>query len=202
MSYTEADTRAKFIDKKLFEDGWNEENILREYIIQNPNYVILEEEVEKKEDKKILDYLLHKNGLPLAVVEAKKYDEDVQKHTQQLKTYVKMIWCRFGYITNGKIILQYDRLTENIESVNHFLPPEKIFELNYNKKIENLKNSPLLEPFYQLWNKTPRYYQVKAVNKTIEKILEGQKKLLLVLATWTWKTFIASQLVWKLFNIC
>jgi type I restriction enzyme R subunit len=41
-------------------------------------------------------------------------------------------------------------------------------------------------------NKTPRYYQLLAINKTIEAIAKGQNRLLLVMATGTGKTFTSA----------
>lgn len=57
----------------------------------------------------------------------------------------------------------------------------------------------LKEPFY-LTDKKPRYYQEVAIQKTMEKIAENQKRILLTLATWTGKTVIAFQIIYKLFQ--
>ena len=48
--------------------------------------------------------------------------------------------------------------------------------------------------------KEPRYYQRTAINRSVEAILRGDKRLLLTLATGTGKTFVAMQIVWKLWN--
>ena len=44
-------------------------------------------------------------------------------------------------------------------------------------------------------DKQPRYYQTLAINRTIEAIASGQKRIMLVMATGTGKTYVAS-------NIC
>jgi type I restriction enzyme R subunit len=49
-------------------------------------------------------------------------------------------------------------------------------------------------------NKTPRYYQILAINKTTEAIAKGQKRILLVMATGTGKTFTAFQIIWRLWK--
>lgn len=49
-------------------------------------------------------------------------------------------------------------------------------------------------------NKTPRYYQLLAINKTIEAIARGQNRLLLVMATGTGKTYTAFQIIWRLWK--
>jgi type I restriction enzyme R subunit len=45
-----------------------------------------------------------------------------------------------------------------------------------------------------------RYYQVNAVNKTIEAIARGQNRILLVMATGTGKTYTAFQIIWRLWK--
>ncbi len=49
-------------------------------------------------------------------------------------------------------------------------------------------------------NKIPRYYQLLAINKTIEAISKGQNRILLVMATGTGKTFTAFQIIWRLWK--
>lgn len=49
-------------------------------------------------------------------------------------------------------------------------------------------------------NKTARYYQLKAINKTIEAIAKGEDRILLVMATGTGKTFTAFQIIWRLWK--
>nr|WP_207209925.1 DEAD/DEAH box helicase family protein [Tropicimonas sp. IMCC6043] len=48
--------------------------------------------------------------------------------------------------------------------------------------------------------KTPRYYQVNAVNAAIEAIAKGQDRVLLVMATGTGKTYTAFQIIWRLWK--
>lgn len=56
------------------------------------------------------------------------------------------------------------------------------------------------EPYYfdSFKNKVPRYYQQVAIDRTIEAIANGQKRLLLVMATGTGKTFTSFQIIWRL----
>ncbi|MBA3338676.1 MAG: DEAD/DEAH box helicase family protein, partial [Geodermatophilaceae bacterium] len=48
--------------------------------------------------------------------------------------------------------------------------------------------------------KEPRSYQRTAINRSVEAILSGDKRLLLTLATGTGKTFVSMQIVWKLWK--
>src|SRR5207248_11691090 len=48
--------------------------------------------------------------------------------------------------------------------------------------------------------KAPRYYQINAINRTIEAIAKGQQRILLVMATGTGKTYTAFQIIWRLWK--
>jgi type I restriction enzyme R subunit len=69
MIYSESDTRAKFIDPKLFEQGWVESQITREYYFTDGRKL----PGNKRGPRLFVDYLLKDYGLNLAIVEAKKY---------------------------------------------------------------------------------------------------------------------------------
>src|SRR5581483_5221601 len=49
-------------------------------------------------------------------------------------------------------------------------------------------------------DKAPRYYQVNAVNATIEAVAKGRNRVLLVMATGTGKTHTAFQIIWRLWK--
>ena len=49
-------------------------------------------------------------------------------------------------------------------------------------------------------HKTPRYYQLNAVNRAVEAIATGQNRVLLVMATGTGKTYTAFQIIWRLWK--
>ncbi len=48
--------------------------------------------------------------------------------------------------------------------------------------------------------KEPRYYQQLAINRTVEAVARGQKRLLLVMATGTGKTYTAFNIIWRLWK--
>ena len=57
------------------------------------------------------------------------------------------------------------------------------------------------EPYYvDNPNKQPRYYQINAINRTVEALAAGQDRVLLVMATGTGKTYTAFQIIWRLWN--
>ena len=54
--------------------------------------------------------------------------------------------------------------------------------------------------FHDGSGKTPRYYQVNAINATNVTIAKGQDRILLVMATGTGKTYTAFQIIWRLWK--
>lgn len=66
-------------------------------------------------------------------------------------------------------------------------------------KISNTNQDIINQPYYSSINTyPPRYYQRNAVNRTVEAIANGKKRLLLVMATGTGKTYTAFQIVYRL----
>src|SRR5699024_1950581 len=68
--------------------------------------------------------------------------------------------------------------------------------------ITNHQKEELIQEKYHYvpGQKTPRYYQRIAVNRTIEAIGDGQDRLLLVMATGTGKTYTSFQIIWHLWK--
>src|SRR5205814_9356015 len=58
----------------------------------------------------------------------------------------------------------------------------------------------LLTPSHHLSGKSPRYYQEIAINRSVQAILQGKRRVLLTMATGTGKTVVAFQICWKLWN--
>jgi type I restriction enzyme R subunit len=57
---------------------------------------------------------------------------------------------------------------------------------------------PLVVPCYTVDGRQPRYYQEIAINKAVQAISRGQRRVLLTMATGTGKTYMALQIAWKL----
>jgi type I restriction enzyme R subunit len=68
------------------------------------------------------------------------------------------------------------------------------------EKLASPEAEKLLAPAYHLSGKSPRYYQEIAVNRTIQAILQGRRRILLTMATGTGKTIVAFQVCWKLWS--
>ncbi|MCB0651560.1 MAG: DEAD/DEAH box helicase family protein [Saprospiraceae bacterium] len=190
---SEADTRANYIDPKLIESDWTSDNIEREYYFTDGRKLI----GNKRGKRLFLDYLLKFNNTNLAIIEAKKIDDHPTKGLQQALDYAEKLRINFVYATNGKRIYEFDRQKGSGEYIDEFPTPTSLYNRLYGKNLE-LKEKLHGIPFYLTGTMRPRYYQEIAVNKVIESIADGGKRILLTLATGTGKTFISFQIVHKL----
>ena len=156
---------------------------------------------------KFADYLLYLNdGKPIAVVEAKDNNHSVSHGLQQAMTYAQMMDLSFAYSSNGDAFYEHDFLTgkETLIELDRFPSQDELTaryyaELNGGKGITETEKKILNQPYYSSQHTfSPRYYQRNAVNRTVEAIADGQKRLLLVMATGTGKTYTAFQIVYRL----
>lgn len=156
------------------------------------------------------DYVLEfRPGVPIAVVEAKRAYAIPGKGLQQAKNYAQLLDLPLAYSTNGKGIVEDDRDTglEN-DKLKAFPSPATAWTRYRAWKgiVDDSVSDGVLLPFNRsLRNadgtvKEPRYYQRVAINRAVEAILQGDKRLLLTLATGTGKTFVSMQIVWKLWQ--
>jgi type I restriction enzyme R subunit len=205
---SETDTRVKIIDPQLKASGWKEEDIRREFYFQKGK-IIVEGNEAKRGEKKFADYVLFfKNAFPIAIIEAKRYYKHHADGISDAKEKAKILGLNFAYSTNGEKFEEFDFSTNKQTTLDKFPTPEELYkrwqEIT-NKtypdfsKIPTDKN-PFLIPLYYDPQKEPRYYQLLAINKIIEAVLKGQKRILLTLATGTGKTYVASQVVYKLWK--
>lgn len=192
---TEADTRANYIDPALKAAGWRSENIRREFYFTDGRKLAN----NNRGKRCYVDYLLHKNNRFLAVIEAKKEGLPPTEGLQQAINYAQKLQVRFVYSSNGKQTYEFDLATGKGDYIEFYPTPDEL-ESRYlsktNKTELALRNIPfLLEGAWQ-----PRYYQQLAVHAATDAIAHDKKRILLTLATGTGKTFIAFQIVHKLFQ--
>ena len=185
---SEYETRKKYIDLELKLAGWDfETNIQEELKLQGmPN--------NKQEG--YADYVLFgKNGLPLAVVEAKRTSVDPKVGQNQSKLYADCIEQEYHqrpviYYTNGFEIYMWD-------DVNY--PPRKVAGFYTQDELQLLINRrsgrQSLEHIFVDDKITNREYQLEAIKSVCEAFEEGHRKALLVMATGTGKTRTAISIV-------
>jgi type I restriction enzyme, R subunit len=201
---TEADACRKFVVPKLLAAGWDDEphSIAEQRTITDGRIIPAGKGFIRKPPKRV-DYLLrYARDFSLAVVEAKAGYKSAADGLQQAKAYAEMLGLKFAYATNGHEIIEFDYLTGIERTCSDYPTPAQLWErYRVGSGLASQKVADqLLTPFNHTVGKGERYYQQIAVNRTVEAILKGQKRLLLTMATGTGKTAVAFQICWKLWT--
>ena len=201
---SEADTCRKLVVPKLLSAGWDTDphSIAEQRSITDGRIVPVGKGFIRKPPKRV-DFLLRcTRDFPIAVVEAKASYKAAADGMQQAKTYAEMLGLKFAYATNGHEIIEFDYLTGTESIVRSYPTPAQLWE-RYRKSSglnDDASADRLLTPSNHVVGKGERYYQQIAINRTLEAILRGDRRLLLTMATGTGKTAVAFQLCWKLWN--
>ena len=202
---TEEDIKLQFITPAITAK-WSKELITMETKITDGK-INLKGNLVVREKPKKADYVLYlASNKPIAIVEAKDNNHSVSHGLQQAITYALMLDVPFAYSSNGDAFYEHDFLTgkERKISLDAFPSPEELKtryygEANEGKGLSEGEKSIQKQPYYTgMKTYAPRYYQRNAINRAVEAIARGEKRLLLVLATGTGKTYIAFQTVYRL----
>jgi type I restriction enzyme R subunit len=201
---TEEDIKYRYITPAIEKARWTKNQVLMEYFFTDGQVLVRGNTVKRGKRKKA-DYLLtHKDGqFPLAIVEAKDADHSVGAGLQQAMGYAEILNIPFAYSSNGSGFIEHDYLTgaERELELDKF-PNESELWARYikGKGFDDAQEKIVAEPdYFDPFSQTkPRYYQRIAINKTLEAVVKGQDRVLLVMATGTGKTFTAFQIIWKL----
>jgi len=196
-----------YIEPALIDAGWNKKNIKRQiaYTDGRINVRFANQTELLRGEKQIPDFILyHAPHLPLAVIESKQNKFNVDYGLNQALRYSDVdnggLEIPFVYATNGDNFVEIDRFTgeQRIFSLDQFPSPAALWERYKEAKQLSDEQAKLLEtPFYDDGRK-PRYYQQIAVNRVFENVVKNQNRLLLVMATGTGKTYMASQIIYRL----
>jgi type I restriction enzyme, R subunit len=207
-SLTERDICTKFIVPALETAGWDIETQVREQFYFTDGRIIVRGKTVKRGDRKFADFVLHhKPNLRLAIIEAKDNNHSVGSGMQQALEYAAALDVPFVFSTNGDAFLFHNRLAtdgvvETEVSLDAFPSPSKLWDMYcIAKNITNEKMPVVTQDYFSDGSgRAPRYFQQVAINRTIEAIANGQKRLLLVMATGTGKTYTAFQIIWRLWK--
>lgn len=208
---SEADIKAKFITPALVKAGWDELTQIRREVTLTPGPVVVRGNLSSrnKKKKKFADYVLQKEkGVPVAVVEAKENNCTVSHGLQQALGYADILNVPCAFSSNGDAFASHNKTAapgDDIESelaLEAFPSPDELWQ-RYKRfrGIRDEQEALVTEPYYDDGsNKEPRYYQAEAINRVVEKVAQGHKRLLLVMATGTGKTYTTFQIIWRLWK--
>ncbi len=205
---TEADTCRKYVLPRLYQAGWTDDQIVQERYFTDGRIVPVGRGHVRRPGKRA-DYLLcYRPGFTIAVVEAKAAYKHPSQGIQQAIEYAQILHVKFAYATNGHGIEEYDFTTGRQSHLERFPSPDELWQrLRAHQELaDEAQAQDLLFPFNrELRNadgsvKRPHYYQETAINRAVQSVVQGQKRILLTMATGTGKTFVAMQIVWKLWK--
>jgi type I restriction enzyme R subunit len=208
---SEADIKAKFITPAIVKAGWDEMTQIRREVTLTPGPVVVRGNLSSrnKKKKKFADYVLQKEkGVSVAVVEAKENNYTVSHGLQQALGYAALLNVPCAFSSNGDGFASHNKTaldgedTETEFGLDAFPSPEEIWQ-RYKKfrGITDPQEALVIEPYFDDGGgKEPRYYQSEAINRVIEKVARGEKRLLLVMATGTGKTYTTFQIIYRLWK--
>jgi len=199
----EADTCRKYVVPKLQEAGWeNEPHSITEQRSFTDGRIIVVGSKARRQSQKRTDYLLRfTRDFPIAVVEAKAEYRTPGDGMQQAKEYAEILGLKFAYATNGKGILEFDFTTGIEREISEFPMPSDLWSrLCASSKLTESEAERLLTAGYSVLGKMPRYYQEIAINRVVQAVVQGKRRVLLTMATGTGKTLVAFQICWKLWS--
>lgn len=203
----ETEIRSQYITPAIKSSGWADIQIRQEYPITKGR-IIARGGTYKRDNAKYADYLLfYKPHLPLAIVEAKNNKHSVSDGMQQALDYADRLLVPFVFTSNGDGFTFHNRMKDTGDkeyfiSLDKFPTPEQLWAMyKTGTGLTDQQETVIEQPYYtEREEKTPRYYQRNAINLTVEAIARDQKRILLVMATGTGKTFTAFQIIWRLWK--
>lgn len=206
---TEADIITKCVMPAILNAGWDNTTQIRQEVKLRDGKVIVRGKVAARRTVKSADIVLyHKPGIPLAVIEAKANKHEIGKGMQQGIKYARLLDVPFVFATNGDGFIFRDATAAEGEclekqiTLDDFPSPAELWQKFCLWKGYTQAQLPVItQDYYDDGSgKSPRYYQLQAINKTIEAVSNGQNRVLLVMATGTGKTYTAFQIIWRLWK--
>ncbi|MFM1907462.1 MAG: hypothetical protein RLZZ591_1139 [Pseudomonadota bacterium] len=204
---TESDICDKFIRPAMVRSGWSGmDQIYREYPLR-AGRVVVRGKTAQRDKSTVLraDFaLFYKANIPLAVVEAKDNQHAISAGMGQAIEYARLLGVPFSFASNGDGFVFRDAtlttgvLEQNL-TLDEFPSPKELWARycawkGWNEEVRRVAAHDYAP------SKTPRYYQLCAINRTVEAIAQGQNRVLLVMATGTGKTYTAFQIIWRLWK--
>lgn len=189
---SEFGTRKIYIDVEMKEAGWKfsgaDADVAEEYPVGDMAGI--------PGQAGFADYVLFgRDGLPLAVVEAKRASRDPNAGRRQAELYADALERKFGrrpamFTTNGFETYFWDDASGPQRRVSGIFSREDLQKLVDRRSARRPLSSVRIDDKI-----TDRYYQKEAVRAVCAQVERGARRHLLVMATGTGKTRTASSLV-------
>ena len=210
-SLSETDICDLFITPAIRDAGWDAIRQIRREVTLTPGPIIVRGNLSSrnKKKKKFADYVLYwEPGVPVAVIEAKDNKHTASNGLQQALGYADILQVPSAFSSNGDAFAAHNKVPnpgDDIETefaLNAFLPPDQVWQrYKHYRGIADQNEKLVIQPYYEdSSSKEPRYYQVEAINRSIEAVANHQKRVLLVMATGTGKTYTTFQIIWRLWK--
>jgi len=208
---SETDICDLFITPAITKAGWDQMTQIRREFSLTPGPVIVRGNISSRNKKKSkrADYILQReSGVPIAVIEAKANQFSVSHGMQQALGYADILQVPSAFSSNGDAFASHNKVPQPNQDIECEFPlasfpsPSELWQrYKTYRNIEEKEEALVLEPYHDDGSgKAPRYYQTEAINRTIEAVAKGQKRLLLVMATGTGKTYTTFQIIWRLWK--
>jgi len=205
---TERDICTKYILPAIKKAGWDIHTQIREEVNLTAGRVIVRGQMALRSKGKRADFVLyHKPNIPLAIIEAKKNTLPIAAGMQQGLSYADLLEVPFIFSSNGDGFIFHDKtgLSPQVEqelSLDEFPSHTELWQKYQQwKGYQSEELETITQDYYEDGSsKSPRYYQVHAINKTVEAVAKGDNRALLVMATGTGKTYTAFQIIWRLWK--
>ena len=207
-SLTERDICTKYILPAVIEAGWDSVSQVREEVFFTKGRIIVRGKLVTRGKAKKADLVLYfKPNIPIALIEAKDNNHSVGDGMQQALDYAETLDIPFVFSSNGDGFVFHDRTgtsaaVETNLGLNEFPSPVDLWTRFCSwKGLDKETERVVLQDYYDDGSgEQKRYYQVTAVNRSIEAIAKGQNRIFLVMATGSGKTRTAFQIIWRLWK--
>ena len=206
-SLSESDISDKYVRPAMVQAGWHTlDQIYAQFPLRAGRVVVRGNKSHRDKDTVLkADFALFlKPNIPLAVVEVKKARLSAQAGMQQAINYAELLDVPFSFASNGDSFVFRDAtlstgVLEQTLTLDQFPSPQELWARycvwkGWSPEVQRVA------AFDYSPSKTPRYYQLNAINRTVEAIANGQNRALLVMATGTGKTYTAFQIIWRLWK--
>jgi type I restriction enzyme, R subunit len=204
---SESDICDKFIRPAMEQAGWHGlDQIYREFPLRAGRVSVRGNKAHRDQSTVLrADYaLFFKANIPIAVVEAKDNNKPMGSGMAQAIKYAELLGVPFCFASNGdgfvfRDATLADGVLEKNLTLDEFPSPQDLWDRYCAWKGWTPAVRQVAE-FDYAPSKTPRYYQINAINRTVEAIAQGQNRAMFVMATGTGKTYTAFQIIWRLWK--